>query len=694
MIIYEIFFYFRYPCEVRVRSVPLQPCRRHGKKRKEDEPDALIKKDSPASPRGSAHSPRSGHGSPRAQTPISHQTPLIDMVSMLDNFTDAQLQSSQVSSTVLDSPTMYPTWNYESGLLNNQNQYVNQYPNQNQLYPPNQGWFDAQKRQNMYLNSWNDTAGPLYKDGIKEDPDSTTAIPSSNAEDKVNPIGSPSPNLRVDEKSRELSNRTYPTNKFTSNLSLSTNNYQPNVKSPYNIYEPQNINQSNTWINEPNRNVYNGDNYNTASNSNSQTVQYTQQTPIVPISPDSKAKSPIIRQEPKAWPNPERTNWEQINTPPAQNESPFRIPKGRPPSRTQHNTAMSPDTNTQASTFLKPYPPEIKNNQPPEVPEPANKITDGQNNAKITNSNLKQNDNLPPLVNNWSEEVKGNINELHPVPNPNYLNQSYPNPSYGNIPPTPFNSYNPYNPYEANSLNYDYNPLYNAEKLKREEYIRNSACYNSYGYQNYPNWCQNTQNWVQTPPNWCVYPPPFSIPYVPEQPKSEPIGVVTDYIDNSECFKDSQMGGVAIALGHGSVLFECAKHEMHSTTALKKPNRLAPTRISLVFYQHRNLNKPKHGLEEWEEKMRLRKLGITTTTASTTTTITNMQAQSGINSDDKEKDKEKEIDLAALIKASNGKNGRQIMMRAPTLTTVSWTTLFPMHPCMVTGPYQDGGAVG
>nr|XP_022919223.1 DNA N6-methyl adenine demethylase isoform X1 [Onthophagus taurus] len=90
----------------------------------------------------------------------------------------------------------------------------------------------------------------------------------------------------------------------------------------------------------------------------------------------------------------------------------------------------------------------------------------------------------------------------------------------------------------------------------------------------------------------------------PQQP--ETLGKVVDVIDNLESFADLEVGGVAIALTHGSVLFECAKHEMHATTALKKPNRLSPTRISLVFYQHRNLNQPKHGRDRWEEKTRLK----------------------------------------------------------------------------------------
>lgn len=149
------------------------------------------------------------------------------------------------------------------------------------------------------------------------------------------------------------------------------------------------------------------------------------------------------------------------------------------------------------------------------------------------------------------------------------------------------------------------------------------------------------------------------------------------------------MGGVAIALGHGSVLFECAKHEMHATTALKKPNRLNPTRISLVFYQHRNLNRPRHGWDEWEEKMRLRKLGVVTTT-TTSSTATSPLVTTAITSPASAVNNEKLPPLPHISSVPNS----QFMMRSPTYTTMTWTTLFPMHPCMITGPYQEGGAIG
>ena len=40
-----------------------------------------------------------------------------------------------------------------------------------------------------------------------------------------------------------------------------------------------------------------------------------------------------------------------------------------------------------------------------------------------------------------------------------------------------------------------------------------------------------------------------------------------------------RVGGLAVSLPHGSVAFECARHELHATTAVNNPNRLAPRRI-------------------------------------------------------------------------------------------------------------------
>ncbi|XP_048520758.1 DNA N6-methyl adenine demethylase isoform X3 [Dendroctonus ponderosae] len=131
-----------------------------------------------------------------------------------------------------------------------------------------------------------------------------------------------------------------------------------------------------------------------------------------------------------------------------------------------------------------------------------------------------------------------------------------------------------------------------------------SRHYNQQGYLNHFDY--QTSNF-QAIPNLL---PPFSPGKVSRanEPNDRnvkpPKSVDVKLTDNSECFRDPEIGGVAIALSHGSVLFECAKHELHATTSLKNPNRTDPTRISLVFYQHRNLNKSQHGFDEYVLKQK------------------------------------------------------------------------------------------
>merc|ERR1719186_2585578 len=76
--------------------------------------------------------------------------------------------------------------------------------------------------------------------------------------------------------------------------------------------------------------------------------------------------------------------------------------------------------------------------------------------------------------------------------------------------------------------------------------------------------------------------------------------------DCSEAFMNPEIGGVALALPHGSLCLEVAKNEVHATTALKYPNKKHPCRIGLVFYQHKNLHFPEHGVKETQRRQHLR----------------------------------------------------------------------------------------
>lgn len=284
-----------------------------------------------------------------------------------------------------------------------------------------------------------------------------------------------------------------------------------------------------------------------------------------------------------------------------------------------------------------------------------------------------------------------------------------------------YGTYPPHQPVPQHPNNYQ---LYSA-------YPYDPYAYNSYGNysSNYPGY---NMNYAPTPApqaNWGLYQnspmPPSATPVIPPQyppnfqqqsvlgappqqtmmnspPKmSEALGEVTEINDNLECFQDKQMGGVAVALPHGSVVIECAKLEMHSTTSLKKPNRLNPNRISLIFYQHRNLNRPKHGTLEWAEKMRLKKLGITT--PENDPDLKELLEDDDIKHEfldeeeeppivvkpkrsrskkDKTPSEDKTITSSMSNKGKDGPQGKNMTHnnKANTLTTTSWTTLFPMHP--------------
>lgn len=156
--------------------------------------------------------------------------------------------------------------------------------------------------------------------------------------------------------------------------------------------------------------------------------------------------------------------------------------------------------------------------------------------------------------------------------------------------------------------------------------------------------------------------------------------------DSEHNFLDPNIGGVAVAPAHGSILIECARRELHATTPLKKPDRTHPTRISLVFYQHKNLNQPMHGLAMWENKMKL--------LAERALQRQQEAALLGLSQDDIKALGKKRKWGSAVAGASPGpgqtkdKKEGPVTRFAPTFHTTSMVQASPYAFTQLTGPYS------
>lgn len=160
---------------------------------------------------------------------------------------------------------------------------------------------------------------------------------------------------------------------------------------------------------------------------------------------------------------------------------------------------------------------------------------------------------------------------------------------------------------------------------------------------------------------------------------------------NEEAFLDPDIGGVAVALCHGAVLFEVAKRELHATTGLKNPNRYHPTRISLVFYQHKNLNNERHGMYAYEKKLEDLKMKRIEKMQLERGYVDMKEIENSFKGGKKRKLTDEEVEVAKLLESAKGEYKYMWncnTKRAESVTTETVSTKWIDPSPMVTGPYQ------